>query len=73
MATYYSPIYKKLGNRLEELRKRKGMTQQAVAHEANISAANYWEIVHGKRNITLKTAAKLADALKVKLSELFDF
>ncbi len=73
MAIYYSTIYKKLGRRLEQLRSQQGITQQEFAHKAGISPANYWEIVHGKRNITLKTAAKLADALSVKLSDLFNF
>lgn len=68
---YYAPIYKKLGTRIEELRCNTKLNQQQFAYKVGISPANYWEIVNGRRNITIKTAAKIAEALEVDIVELF--
>ncbi|HEY2004679.1 MAG TPA: helix-turn-helix transcriptional regulator [Candidatus Saccharimonadia bacterium] len=70
---YYAPIYKKLGKRIAELQQLKSLSQQELAHKAGMSPANLWEVINGRRNITVKTAASIADALGVELAELFRF
>jgi transcriptional regulator with XRE-family HTH domain len=72
MASRYHSIYKKLGDRIEHLRHERGMTQEALAAKANISHSYYWKIKEG-RNISVKTATDIADALSVTISSLFDF
>jgi transcriptional regulator with XRE-family HTH domain len=68
----YQPLYKKLGERIERLRKEKGLTQEELAEKAGLHRAYFWDIENG-RNISIKTAYNIARALGVKLSELFNF
>ena len=68
----YNFLYQKLGTRIEKLRKEKGLTQEELAEKAGLHRAYFWDIENG-RNISIKTAYKIAHALDVKLSELFDF
>lgn len=68
----YNFLYQKLAKRIEELRKKKGMTQEQLAEKAGLHRAYFWDIENG-RNISVKTAYKIAHALGVKLSELFYF
>jgi len=68
----YNFLYKKLGERIEDLRKKKGLTQEELAEKAGLHRAYFWDIEKG-RNISVKTAYKIAKALGVKLCDLFDF
>jgi len=68
----YNIIYQKLAQRIEDLRKKKGFTQEVLAEKSGLHRAYFWDIENG-RNISVKTAYKIARALGVKLSELFDF
>lgn len=68
----YNFLYKKFGERIEKLRKEKKLTQEELAEKAGLHRAYFWDIETG-RNISIKTAYKIARALGVKLSELFDF
>jgi transcriptional regulator with XRE-family HTH domain len=68
----YNFLYQKLSGRIEELRKKKGLTQEDLAAKAGLHRAYFWDIENG-RNISIKTAYKIARALGVSLSELFNF
>ncbi len=68
----YTFLYKKFGDHVEKLRKEKGITQEELAVKADLHRAYFWDIENG-RNISLKTAYKIAKALNVPLSKLFDF
>ncbi len=68
----YNVIYQKLSQRIEDLRKEKNMTQEKLAEVAGLHRSYFWDIEQG-RNISIKTAYKIAKALGVTLSELFDF
>ncbi len=68
----YTFLYKKLSDRIEKLRKQKGMTQEELAECAGLHRAYFWDIENG-RNISVKTAYKITRALGVSLSGLFDF
>ena len=68
----YSFLYSKFGNRIEEIRKKKGLTQEVLAEKAGLHRAYFWDIETG-RNISIKTAYKIAKALDISLKELFDF
>ncbi|MEJ0073240.1 MAG: helix-turn-helix transcriptional regulator [Candidatus Saccharibacteria bacterium] len=65
-------LYRKLGHRIETLRKGAGLTQEELAERADLHRAYFWDIEHG-RNISIKTAHKIATALKISLKDLFDF
>jgi transcriptional regulator with XRE-family HTH domain len=65
----------KLGRRIRELRKQKGLTQEDM-EEFGIPYKYYQRIESpGSRpaNLTLKTLLKIARALDVELSDLFQF
>lgn len=68
----YKPLYQKLGEKIEKLRKQRGMTQEGLAEKAGLHRAYFWDIENG-RNISIKTAYNIAGALGIKLSQLFDF
>jgi len=61
-----------LAAQLVRMRRRKGLTQEQVAHEAGLSRSYVGDIERRKRNITLKTLEKLAAALEVECSQLLD-
>jgi transcriptional regulator with XRE-family HTH domain len=68
----YQVLYKKVGERIEWLRKEKGMTQEQLAEKSNLHRAYFWDIEKG-RNISIKTAYNIARVLGVNLSELLKF
>lgn len=68
----YLPLYKKLGERIEYLRKEKGLTQEELAEKAGLHRAYFWDIEKG-RNISIKTAYNIARGLGVKLASIFNF
>jgi XRE family transcriptional regulator, regulator of sulfur utilization len=71
MATKSDPLLNKLAKRIEYLRKQKNLTQEELAEKAGLHRAYFWDIENG-RNISVKTAHKIARGLGVSLSELFD-
>ncbi len=63
---------KQLGARVKRFRKEKGLTQEQLADKIHVSSTYVGFIEQGQRNPSIKTADKIARALGVKLSELFD-
>jgi transcriptional regulator with XRE-family HTH domain len=66
---------KRLGKRIQELRKRRGLRQEDM-EEFGIPYKYYQRIESPGSypvNITLKTLMKIADALEVEVSEFFVF
>jgi len=63
-------ISKKLGENLRRIRKEKGMTQEDLCNVLDLDRGYISSIENGKRNPTLSTLKKLADALKVSVDEL---
>ncbi len=66
-------ITQRLGFQIKKLRGRKGMSQLDLAQKANVDLTTVNEIENGNREPMLRTMWKIANALEVKLSELFDF
>lgn len=63
-----------LGMRIKKLRKKYGYTQEKLSELTNIDY-KYIQRIEGKNPPAIKidTIERLAKALEVKLSELFDF
>jgi transcriptional regulator with XRE-family HTH domain len=59
-----------LGRNVRRLRQQKGLTQEAVAFEAEIDLTYMGAIERGKRNPSLLVMARIADALGVHLTKL---
>lgn len=63
--------YKKLGEKIRSIRKKKELTQEKLAELAKIDPKSIIEIENGKRkNPTLKTINKIARVLEVSISDL---
>ena len=63
-------ISKKLGQNLKKIREQKGMTQGDICRALNLDRGYVSSVENGKRNPTLSTLKKLADALKISVDEL---
>ena len=58
------------GKRVREVRKGKGMSQERLAEMAGIDRSYMGNIERGEKNITLKKAYEICDALEVDIKEL---
>lgn len=68
-----SDILTLVGARLRNLRKERGLSQGEVANRANLQETYLGAVERGKRNISLKTLEKIAEALGVDEFEAFRF
>lgn len=64
---------KLIGVRIKSLRLAEGLSQEVLAERMGISSKYLSSIERGKENPTLDTLIKLANALKIELSEIFNF
>lgn len=63
---------KKLGRRVRYFRAAKGLTQEKFSELCGISPRYISELERGKANVTVDILEPVADALGIKLKELFD-
>ena len=61
------------GEHLRALRKQRGLSQQALADEADISWPTVQRVEAGNQSATLEVLAALSQALDVSLKDLMDF
>lgn len=66
-------LYEQFGKKVRRLRKKREMSQENLAEKINRDPRTVVAIEAGKRNPTLNTIYKLAQALGVSLSELLKF
>jgi transcriptional regulator with XRE-family HTH domain len=59
-----------LGNRIQALRKDKGLSQQQLATEADLDRSYISAVEHGKQNVSFATLKGISDALGVGVAEL---
>ena len=62
-----------IGNRIKELRRKKGLSQEEFAEKAETSQNYLSRMERGTENPTLDMLIKLAHALEVEMWEMFDF
>lgn len=62
-----------VGNRIRELRKAKGWTQEQLAEAAGLHYSYIGGVERGDRNISLETLEKIVGAFEVPAVELFNF
>jgi transcriptional regulator with XRE-family HTH domain len=65
-------IQRRFGDRVRELRKFKGLSQEALAFECDLDRTYIGGVERGERNISLINIHKLAQALRVNAKEFFD-
>lgn len=64
-------INKQFGMRVKYLRKKRKLSQEDLALEANVNKNYICDIECGRRNPTLKVIEKISIALDIEISELF--
>ncbi|MEZ7503125.1 helix-turn-helix domain-containing protein [Psychrobacter sp. 1U2] len=58
------------GKRVREVRKSKGISQEKLAEMAGIDRSYMGNIERGEKNITLKKAYEICDALEIEIQNL---
>lgn len=64
-------ITEKIGNRIRELRKEKGISQEKLAFSAELDRTYVAGVESGKRNPSIKSLEKILAALDVTFEEFF--
>jgi transcriptional regulator with XRE-family HTH domain len=59
-----------LARALRALREQRGLSQEALAHAANLTMSSYARIERGQANPTWLTVTRIADGLGITLGEL---
>jgi transcriptional regulator with XRE-family HTH domain len=65
------PAIIKLGERIRELRKEKGFSQESFAHEVGLDRTYMGSVKRGERNIAVLNLIRIAKALNVEIGLLF--
>lgn len=69
--SYFDRIRKRLAANVRKRRRELGLTQEQVAHEADMAARHFQKLEEARLNVTLRTIVKVARALKSELRDLF--
>lgn len=62
----------KVGQRIKELRKQLGLSQEKLAYEAEVDRTYVTDVENGRRNVSLEILERLIKALKVSFAQFFD-
>ena len=65
-------IAKQHGDRIKELRKETGLSQEKFALKIDMDRTYFATVESGKRNISLQNIEKIAIGLNITISELFE-
>lgn len=68
-----SDILKLVGARIKDLRKLRGLSQEALAEKAGFNISYIGFIERAERNISMRNLGKIASALDVGVYELFTY
>lgn len=63
-------ILKQFGDRVRELRKAQGLSQEELAEKADLHFTYIGGVERGERNLSLKSIERIASALKIDIIEL---
>ncbi len=64
------PLLRKVGDRVREIRVKRGLSQEELAHNAGLDRSYMSGIERGVRNATVLKLQSVARALKVPVREL---
>jgi transcriptional regulator with XRE-family HTH domain len=62
----------KFGERVREIRKEKGLSQEELAHKANLHRTYIGMIERAEKNITLVNIEKITNALEISIKDIFN-
>ena len=63
----------KIGNRIKELRKELGLSQEKLANNCELDRTYVASVENGKRNISIINLEKIVKALNVSLKDFFNY
>jgi transcriptional regulator with XRE-family HTH domain len=66
-------ILKLVGAKIRDIRKEKGISQEALGEMASFHYSYIGGVERGERNISLKNLAKIADCLEVEIDVLLNY
>lgn len=66
-------IKKKVGNRIKELRKELGLSQEKLANICELDRTYITSVENGRRNISIVNLEKIVNTLGVTLEKFFAF
>lgn len=70
---FRSDILRNFGNKVRELRKEKGLSQEQLSFKANLHRTYIGMIERAEKNITLLNIEKIANALEISVEDLMQF
>jgi len=62
----------KFGETVREIRKEKGLSQEELAHKADLHRTYIGMIERAEKNITLVNIEKIANALEISIKDIFN-
>ncbi|HAO45450.1 MAG TPA: transcriptional regulator [Chitinophagaceae bacterium] len=62
----------KIGQRIRELRKELGISQESLAYKAEVDRTYVTDVENGRRNVSVEILERLIKALEVSISEFFN-
>lgn len=62
----------KIGQRIRELRKELGISQEALAYKAEVDRTYVTDVENGRRNVSVEILERLIKALDVSITEFFN-
>ena len=71
MGNMTNDLRRDLGVRIRDLRKSGGLTQEDLGEKAGLSCKFIGELERGEVNVSLDSLEKIAEALGVKIGDLF--
>ena len=66
-------ILKNFGDKVRELRKERGISQEELSFKADLHRTYIGMIERGEKNITLVNIEKIANALELSINDLLNF
>ncbi|HEY0828131.1 MAG TPA: helix-turn-helix transcriptional regulator [Bacilli bacterium] len=66
-------ILQLVGQRIKDIRKSKGLSQEALAERAGFQTSYIGATERGERNLSIVNLTKIAESLAVELKVIFDF
>ena len=61
-----------VGKRIRELRGERGLSQEALAHAAELDRTYINAVENGRRNISINNIGRICQALGISISKFFD-
>ena len=62
-----------IGDRIRQLRKEKGLSQEKLGYESELHCTHIGSIEMGQKNFSIDTLIKVAKGLNVEVADLFNF